>query len=382
MNYDYDVIIVGGGPAGSILALSAAKQGLTVLLVDQAKFPRDKICGDALTVSCLKILQEFNLINELLQQPHGCANNMIFYSENQRLIPPNLMGFPDGSKVPDISTSRRWIFDNVLFQAAKACTDTKEGFKVENLLMKEDCVFGIQGTSGNGIKQEYTAKVVAGADGCSSVVARKLGLYQSLKQDGATATRAYYRHLNVSSNELQLYYLPECRPGYFWIFPVDEETVNVGVILFEKYFKNTGIFPPKIHRQLIKSPLLKDIFSLTEQVGNIQCWYLPLARTTRTIHGNGFILLGDAAGLIDPLIGHGIDRAMMSGKIAGELLGTICRGNDYSKQALQPYTDAVWKYFGSISQFAVNFRERIQDKPLEPINSLFYKGMGKLIPHK
>lgn len=375
MNYDYDLIIVGGGPAGSTMALSAAKQGLKVLLVDKEKFPRDKICGDALTVSSVEILQEFHLIDKLLREPHGCANNMIFYSETERLMPPSM------NDAQYISTSRRWIFDNVLFQAAKACTETKEGFKVENLLMQNGWVFGIQGTSADGEKQEYTAKVVAGADGCSSVVARKLGLYQSLKQDGAVATRAYYRNLDVSGSELELYYLPECRPGYFWIFPVDKETVNVGVILFDQNLKSTGIFPPQIHRQLIQSPLLKARFLQAEPVGNIQCWYLPLAKTTRTIHGNGFILSGDAAGLIDPLIAHGIDRAMVSGKIAGELLGSICRGNDYSAEALQPYADAVWKHFGYISQFAVKFRDRLQHQPLEPINSLFYKSTGKLIPH-
>jgi menaquinone-9 beta-reductase len=375
MTYDYDLIIVGGGPAGSIMALSAVKQGLEVLLVDKEKFPRDKICGDALTVSCLEILQEFNLMDQLLQEPHGCANNMIFYDENQRLVPINI------SNSQDISTARRWIFDNVLFQAAKAHADTKEEFKVENLLMQDGSVFGIQGISEDGEKQEYTAKVVAGADGCSSVVARKLGLHQSLRQNGAVATRAYYRYLQVSGQELELYYLPECRPGYFWIFPVDEVTVNVGVMLFDNYLEKTGIFPPEVHRQLLQSPLLKDRFAQAELLGNIQCWYLPLTNTARTIHGNGFLLAGDAAGLIDPLIGHGIDRAMISGKIAGEILGKICQGNDYSAQALQPYADAVWKHFGAISQFAVNFRDRLQLEPLNPINSLFYKNMGRLISH-
>lgn len=375
MIYDYDLIVVGGGPAGSIMALSAVKQGLKVLLVDQAKFPRDKICGDALTISCLEILQEFNLMDKLLQEPHGCANNMIFYSENERLVPTII------SNSQDISTSKRWIFDNVLFQSVKSHTDTKEGFKVENLLMKDGAVFGIQGTSEDGKKQQYTAKVVAGADGCSSVVARKLGLHQSLRQNGAVGTRAYYRHLDFSGKELELYYLPECRPGYFWIFPVDKVTVNVGVILFEKYLKKTGIFPLEAHRQLLQSPLLKDRFAQAEPLGNIQCWYLPLTNTARIIHGNGFLLAGDAAGLIDPLIGHGIDRAMMSGKIAGEILGVVCKGNDYSEQALQAYADAVWQHFGSLSQFAVNFRDRLRSEPLKPINSLFYKNMGMLIPH-
>jgi flavin-dependent dehydrogenase len=264
MKYDYDLIIVGGGPSGSTMALSAQKQGLQVLLVDKEKFPRDKICGDALTVSSLNILDEFNLIEPLLQESHGCANNMVFYSEQARLSPPSM------NKSEFISTSRRMIFDNVLFQAAKAVVDTKEGFKVEQLLVKNNLVFGIQGSSEDGRSHEYTAKVVAGADGCSSVV------------------------------------------------------------------------------------------------------------PNRTIHGNGFILAGDAAGLIDPLIGHGIDRAMMSGKIAGELLGSICQGCDYSDRALQPYADAIWKHFGSISQFAVKFRDRLHTQPLAQINALLYKNMGNL----
>lgn len=372
MKYDYDLIIVGGGPSGSTMALSAQKQGLQVLLVDKEKFPRDKICGDALTASSLNILDEFNLIEPLLQQSHGCANNMVFYSEQARLSPPSM------KKSEIISTSRRIILDNVLFQAAKAVVDTKEKFKVEQLLVKNDRVFGIQGSSEDGQSHEYTAKVVAGADGCSSVVARKLGLHQSLKQGGAVGTRAYYRHLPIAGDEMELYYLPACCPGYFWIFPVDEQTVNVGVILFENSTKNTGVLAPELHRQFIQSPLLAARFAKAEQIGNIQCWYLPLTDSSRTIHGNGFILAGDAAGLIDPLIGHGIDRAMLSGKIAGELLGSICQGRDYSERALQPYADAIWKHFGSISQFALKFRDRLQTQPLAQLNTLLYKNLGNL----
>lgn len=368
MNYDYDLIIVGGGPAGSTLALSAAKQKLNVLLVDKEKFPRDKICGDALTAISLNILQEFNLMEKLLHEPHGCANNMIFFSEEKCLIPPTM------NKTKIISTSRRMIFDNVLFQAAKANVDTKEGFKVENLLVKNNLVFGIQGRSEDGRSSEYTAKVIAGADGCSSVVARKLALHTSLRHNGAVATRAYYRHFPISTDAMELYYFQESCPGYFWIFPVGQETVNVGVILF----KNQTVLAPELHRQLVQSPLLKERFSQSKQVGHIQCWYLPLADRERTIHGNGFILLGDAAGLIDPLIGHGIDRAMASGKIAGELLGSICRGHDYSGQALKPYSDAVWKHVGPISKFALKFRDCLHSNPLEKINALLYKNMGNL----
>lgn len=376
MEYNYDLIIVGGGPAGSTMALSASKHGLKVLLLDKEYFPRDKICGDGILSGCMPILEEFQLTDKLLQEPHAWTSTCQIFTEHESLQVP--------SHPQEVLVSKRQIFDNVLFQAAKSCVDAREGAKVENLLVRDGQVFGVQGTFQTGKSFEYTAKVVAGADGCGSIVAKKLGLYKFEAQHGAVATRAYYRHLPVVGNELELYYFQECLPGYFWIFPVDRETVNVGVCA--NFRKNKGISLPALHRQLTQHPLLEKRFEKAELVGNIQAWYLPLASVRRTMHGNGFILAGDAAGLIDPLWGDGIDTAMISGKIAGEILAEVCRGSNYSAETLQKYAHAVWNRLGSQFKFNNMFRQRWESPPfsfpfltrLEMFNKFYFQGTGKV----
>ncbi|WP_375472238.1 NAD(P)/FAD-dependent oxidoreductase [uncultured Nostoc sp.] len=377
MNYNYDLIIVGGGPAGSTMALSAHKHGLKVLLLDKEQFPRDKICGDAILVDCMTILQEFQLIDKLLQEPHARTGTYQIFTEHEHL--------QVCSQSHELLISKRKIFDNILFQSAKSCVDTREGAKVENLLIKDGQVFGVQGTYQTGKSFEYTAKIVAGADGCGSVVAKKLGLYKFEPQNGAVATRAYYRNLPVSDNELEFYYFQECLPGYLWIFPVDSETVNVGVGIWGGTYKNKNTSLPALHRQLTQSPLLKKRFEKAELIGDIQAWYLPLASVRRTMHGDGFILAGDAAGLIDPFWGDGIDTAMISGKIAGEILAEVCRGSNYSAEVLQKYADAVWSRLGSRFKFNYLFRQRFESPPivfpfltrLEMFNKFYFQGAGK-----
>lgn len=378
MKYDYDLIIVGGGPAGSMMALSAAQQGLKVLLLDKEQFPRNKICGDAILPGCIDILQEFKLLDTLLQEPHNWTDNQVHIFteyEHLRVTSPkrNLL-------------VKRKIFDNVLFQAAKSCVNTQEGVNVENLLIRDGQVFGVCLTSHTGESFEYTAKVVAGADGCGSFVAKKLGLFNFELEHGAVATRAYYRNVSTFDNELEFYFFQECLPGYLWIFPIDEKTVNVGVGIFAGWHKRKGIALPELHRQLINTPLLKQRFAQAELSGNIQAWYLPLASKQRTMHGNGFILAGDAAGLIDPFWGDGIDTAMLSGKIAGEVLAKVCRGDNYKGEALQEYTDAVWNCLGKRFHYSLQCRQSFQYPPLsfppitriELLNKTLFQGRGKL----
>lgn len=360
MNYDYDLIVVGGGPAGSTMSLYAAKQGLKVLLVDKEYFPRDKVGGDVIPRFCLSILEELHLIDVLLQEPHVREASIFFYSEHECL-----QFHPRAALA-----TKRIIFDNVLFQAAKSCVDTRQGWKVESLLVQQNQVFGVQGTSNTGETFEYTAKVVAGADGYSSVVARAINLSQDNKQLMGVATRAYYRHMPSDSQQLELHYLQECIPGYFRIFPVDGETVNVGVLVFPDILKDRETSEAalecslKLHHQLMQSPLIKNRFEGAELIGDIQSWYLPLASRRRTIHGNGFILAGDAAGLIDPLIGNGVDAAMLSGKIAGEILASICQSNNYSAEALQNYANQIWKHLGARYQSNLIFRQQLKSPPL------------------
>lgn len=373
MHYDYDLIIVGGGPAGAIMALSAARQNLRALLLDKARFPRDKVCGDAIPPRSRPLLQAYNLLDAVRQAPHAPVTAEVVQTPTEQLR----VQFDE----PELIV-RRVHFDNVLFQAAKAVVETREGCPVTDLLRDDSGqVCGVVA----GPSQKITARVVAGADGFSSIVARRAGLYRYERAHWAVATRCYYRRVPFTPGEYEVHYFDDIWPGYLWIFPVDDEVVNVGLGQFPA--AHTERIPlAELHRRLLQSPALRSRFARAEPLGPIRGWNLPLASIQRPLHGDGFILAGDAAGLIDPLRGHGIDAAMLSGQIAGEVLGQICRGSDYRAERLALYAETVWQQLGPLFNFTRRFRERWDNPPprwqslsrLETLNKFYFQGRGVL----
>ncbi len=378
MRYDYDLIIVGGGPAGATMALSAARQNLRVLLVDKATFPRDKICGDAIPPRCRPILDEYNLTAAVARVSHARVTGERVFAAGESLH----VGFGDEAQI----ICPRLHFDNVLFQAAKTQVDTREGCIVSDLLREDGRVCGIRAQMRRGAPLDITAKVVAGADGFNSIVKRRMGLYHYQRPHWAVATRAYYRDVPVSSAEFEIHYFDELWPGYLWIFPVGDGRVNVGVGLFPTDRTQARISLRDLHLTLIHHPSLNGRFARAKMEGGLRGWNLPLASIRRPLHGDGFILAGDAAGLVDPLWGHGIDNAMISGQIAGKVLAQVCRGDDFSAAALQPYADAVWQELGPYFKFARRFREQWQNPParwqsmsrLELLNKFYFRNRGEL----
>lgn len=376
MMYEHDLIVVGGGPAGSTLSLYAARQGLDVLMLDKKRFPRDKVCGDALPVPGLRVLQELGLRAAVDELPQGRAT-IVFFTEAERLEPPKVAG---GSPV-----IRRKLLDETLFRAAANEVEAREGFRVQGLLQHDDgqC-YGVRGVDADGTAREITAKVVVAADGAASTVAIQAGMRPPEARDGAVATRSYVRGLPMTGNEFEIYYLDACNPGYFWIFPVDDGVANVGVLLFGRTRVGREISVKDLHRQIVASPLFASRFAVAEEVDTLRKWYLPMAGGRLTLHGNGILLVGDAAGLIDPLLGHGIDSAMISSRIAAKVLGSVCAGDDYSAEALAPYTAYVHRHLGPAIRASERLRSdlageksvRDQSERMTLLNDFYFRGTG------
>ena len=323
MDYDFDVAIIGGGPSGATCALYAKRLGLRVILVDKKKFPRDKICGDAISGKSVTYLRELGLIDALEAQPQVRANGVTFSSPNGTVAtipftPPNADHDSFGY------VCRREIFDNVLFQAAKNQVDTLEAFTVEDLIVTNGQVCGITGKNRSTQALKITAKVVAGADGFHSIVARKLGFYEHDPRHWVVATRAYYHGVKNRTDAIEIHFVKDILPGYFWIFPLENGLVNVGIGMLHSELKKRKISLRKAHLAATESDFFRDRFRDARLIGNIVGWNLPVGSKRRKVHGNGFVLLGDAAGLIDPFSGEGIGNGMCSGKIAAEVLAGAC----------------------------------------------------------
>ncbi len=364
MDYDYDVIIVGGGPAGATTALYGAQHGLKMLLVDKKHFPRDKICGDAISGKSVVYLRELGLLDELEKSPQVGVDSVIFSAPNQTAA---RIGFTPGhyEGVTKGYVCRRMVFDNILFQAAKKKVETIEGLSVEDVIKPNGQVQGIVGKTEEGKEVSITAKVVVGADGFSSVISRKMGLYEHDPDHMLVATRAYYRGVGgLDGNAIELHYVKDILPGYFWIFPLEDGLANVGLGMVHSALKKKGIRLRYAHIEATKSAFFRERFKNAELLGDIHGWNLPVGSKRRPAAGNGFILTGDAAGLIDPFTGEGIGNAMCSGKIAAEVLAEICQGTDYSANTLIEYENRLWKRLGGELRLGYQLQRTARFLPL------------------
>ena len=345
---DYDVIVVGGGLSGSSAAMFCKKQGLKVLMLEKSKFPRDKTCGDAESGKTVGILRELGMDKEIEKLQHAKIHAVLLSSPNgskARIL------FPKGEKANRQYgyVSKRILFDNLVFQKAKKMADkTIENFTVTDLIQENDYVVGVKGAGKDGKEQEFRAKIVVGADGATSIVAQKLGIANKDPDHYILAVRAYYKNVTEAKDAIELHFLDSFMPGYFWIFPVGDNEVNVGAGMVLKDMKKKKVNLREGMFKVIKEEkILIERFKNAKLVeGSVKGWQLPVGSTHQKNHGNGFLLVGDAGSLIDPFTGEGMGNGMTSGKYAALTAAKAIKKGDFSESFLSMYDIQLWADIG------------------------------------
>jgi len=335
---EYDVIVVGGGPAGSTCAAVLGKAGHRVLILDKAKFPRDKICGDGITGKSRGFVQKLGLIDEMEESGAIYDGIEIIWPKGSRTL----------IKTDDAYHSyvcKRQIFDNVLFQNARKSSDVKENFAVSDVIIEDGKVVGVKATDlSDKSSHDFRSKVVVGADGANSVVATKLGLNKFEPDHRISAIRAYYRNVKNLEKNLEIFFFEKSMPGYFWIFPLPDGQANVGIGMTVTEMQKKKISLQKMMEdEIANNPEIKDRFAGAELVSEIKAWTLPTASSFRKNYGDGFVLIGDASSLIDPMSGEGIGNAMLSANIAAEVIDDALKRKDFSSNQMKNYYDILWK---------------------------------------
>jgi flavin-dependent dehydrogenase len=246
---------------------------------------------------------------------------------------------------------RREILDNALLEAARAKTSVLEGAKVTDVLHDGGRVTGVafQSSEGSG---EVRARAVVGADGFDSVVARRLGLYRHDSARWCVATRGYYRGLDTAPRTVEVHFLRETLPGFLWIFPTGDGIANVGLGIVHAELKRRGAGLRELHEAALALPRLRDRFRGVERIGDVRGWNIPTPDFSRTIAGDGFLLAGDAAGLVDPFSGEGIGNALDSGKVAAEVIREV----DPSRFG-EAYPARLWRTIDA-GEIALHYRLR------------------------
>ena len=365
MTEEYDVIIVGGGPSGSSCAAFLAKTGRKVCLLDRATFPRDKTCGDGISGRSVGILTELGLMNEFLSAgtEHQNMYGVTFSSPSGVTVPLPSAKTNANKDVPPGLVCRREVFDNVLFQNAKKLSaKTMEGFMCTDLLIENGTVIGVKGNF-EGKPVELRAKVIVGADGAGGMIARKLGQNNADENHQCAAIRCYYEGVEDMSDRIELHFVKEALPGYFWVFPLPGKKANVGIGILVPEMKKQKINLQKVMFEIIeKNPLFKERFKNAKRITEVKSWLLPMGSKRMKLASNGCLLIGDAASLIDPFTGEGIGNALSSGRQAAKTINEAFEKKDFSETGLSGYQTALFAEIGP--ELDANYRmQRLAGHP-------------------
>jgi geranylgeranyl reductase family protein len=347
-----DVCIIGAGPGGAATALKLSYMGIPCVLIDKAAFPRDKVCGDAISGKVTTLLNRLD--PQILKRFDGQAEQtdvwgLTFVSPNGKAIelPFKQNYAKDRDQAPGY-VSKRLEFDNFLIEEVKRRSniDLHLETAVSEITLNPHG-YSVVGESG---QLRVDCKILIDASGAHSSFSRKqAGLEKDLKHH-AGAVRAYYKNVKGlhSDNFIELHFVKELTPGYFWVFPLPNGEANVGVGMRSDIIKKRKVNLRKMLDFIVEEhPKFKDRFAGAERVGKVAGYGLPLGSKTRNISGDHFMLVGDAGHLIDPLTGEGIGNAFYSGFIAAEQAEQCLLKNDFSAAFMKAYDVRVKRVLGS-----------------------------------
>ncbi len=338
------MIIVGAGPAGIACALSLIRTKLSVLIVEKELFPRDKICGDALSADVINQIRTFfpEIYPEFIKLRSAAPSYGIkFSSPNDDSLE---IGFSKHMDAAPGYICKRIDFDNFLFQKLTDLAPDRftiqEGFKIDEITHTDDFV------SIKGEGETYTAKIIVGCDGMKSLVKKTFQGSTIEKKHYCAGIRAYMKGVdNISNgNFIELHFISDVLPGYFWIFPLPDNTANVGLGLLSNEISERKLNLKEIFNEIINfHPEISQRFKNAEMIDNIKGFGLPLGSKKRKLSGHRYLLTGDAAGLIDPFTGEGIGNALRSGRFAADHIQKCFVKNDFSGKFNLEYDQYVYQ---------------------------------------
>jgi geranylgeranyl reductase family protein len=356
-----DVVIVGAGPAGSVAAAALARRGRDVLLLDRAGFPRDKPCGDGIPPGTVEILDELGMSAALREVAFHPIRGIRLVSPLGRDWQVHL----ESRRPPaDFFIAPRLTLDDLIRRHAVACGAEFRSWPVHSLLTDGERVVGVRAVI-DGVNSAIPARVVIGADGATSVVARALRGDRAPACDRAVAIRAYVDGIQTVPHTVELHWYRGYAPGYGWIFPTGPSSANVGVIVRSDRFKRRGVPLVALLDRFMRARDVRDRLDTNASVRGTATWQLPYATPrTRTRAFDGALLIGDAGRLVDSLTGEGIHAAVASATIAADVVDRALARGDASRSALAEFDARCERKLGPLIRRSYRVQKHLAVHPL------------------
>ncbi|HEY1893290.1 MAG TPA: NAD(P)/FAD-dependent oxidoreductase [Chthoniobacterales bacterium] len=317
----FDVAVIGGGPAGSVCAAFCAASGLSVVLIEREKFPREKVCGDCLNPECWPILRRLGIDQRVRVLPHGALDWVEFINVRDVHLRVDL---PRGENA-EIAIKRSG-FDSILLERAREFGSEVREASTLTSIEKSDGGWKLRTSE---VTAAFGARVLVGADGRNSTVARLLGLLPRIAKE-RVALQAHIPLPRGFGNRVVLQLLPG---GYSGQAPVNDTELNLCLV-----------GRPKSIRAL--QHWATQHFNL----GATQTWrtITPLARSALSPARENVLFVGDAARVVEPFTGEGIFYALRSGELAAAAVKEMIRGDaaeavrNYAAQHAAMYGGRLW----------------------------------------
>jgi digeranylgeranylglycerophospholipid reductase len=358
----YDVVVVGGGPAGSMAAWEAAKGGVSVCMLEKDRDIGYPVrCGEAAGESGLRQFVEI--------EDSWIAEKIT----SVKLVSPNLTSVDIDFAAETGYILNRRIFDYDLSRyAANAGAEVYTKAYVKNVLANNGEVNGVV-LDYLGEEKQIQAKIVIGADGLTSRVGRWAGLKTLVRmKDMESAVQYSVANVDIEPNKMIMYVGMNHAPGgYIWVFPKGKKFANIGIGISGKYSKHKSA--QKYLDEFMKREY-PDAAILTTMCGGVPC-----AKPMEKPVADGIMLVGDAAHQINPMTGGGIVAGMKGGWIAGQVAAEAIKKNDYSEDSLLEYPKRMRKDFGKNHERFYKIKEVTEKLTNEELDSIAEKVLS--IPH-
>jgi geranylgeranyl reductase family protein len=334
------VIVVGGGPAGSSTAFFLAKHGVDVTILDRARFPRDKACSEYMSPEASRILERMNALDAIERGGAAQLNGMRVHAPNGAVIHGEFKashGFR-GHRDQGLAV-RRTILDALLLERAQAAgARLIQQCRVTDLVRDSSGRIAGVVTSAASRERALTAQLVIGADGLRSVVGRRLGLIRNARWPKRIALVTHYENVDGIGEYGEMHV---DRAGYFGVAPVGRNLFNVALVVPVSRAAELAIGRTEfLESWIAEHPRLAERFAYARRTDDVRATG-PFASSTRRAWARGAALVGDAADFFDPFTGEGIYAALRGGEmLANYALESVCASPKVADGPLRAYETA------------------------------------------
>ena len=331
----YDVIVVGGGPAGATAVRVLGEAGISTLLLDKSAFPRDKPCGGGISA---RVMRRFPYLESALAGiPVNWVGKIYFEA-------PSGVAVDYCSEDPLYLMIRRSEFDNLLFSLGTKHVDCVAPALVRKLYFHEDGVTLHADVAGD--TKEYRAKIILGCDGANSIVARACGLRSgTVKNEYAIdmMEETPYSELTLAERDrMYVYYGYQGSYGYSYVFPKMSH-LNLGIgCKLDHYLAGMRGAQYAHHREFVDGLIAQKLLTGASNKANFRAFPLPISGPLPRTYAKRSLLCGDAGGFVNAFTAEGIYYAMVSGELAAQTAMDAVRAKDTSSNRLSRYEQS-WK---------------------------------------